>query len=282
MRLVRTNPARLIAPVALGLALLALLRPTLAHAVDVWSTTEEFSYGFLILPVAGALVWWRRAAIRAAIGRGSAWGLAITLGALMVYVAAWRMGIHALAGLAVSPLLWGVVVYLWGWGAARELAFPIGFLAFGLCVFRGLLDSVGFALQQVTAVGAADVVASLGVPVVRDGLSLTSRHFNFVVAEGCSGMSSLVSLAALAALWTYAAKGSGPARLAVLASVVPLVILANSLRVALVLLVADAFGQDAALGYFHGLSSLVLFGVALAGLIAISRTVRCRPFGLAA
>jgi exosortase len=281
MRLIPSAPQRLSAPAAL-VALLVLLWPALAHAVDVWSTTEEFRYGFLILPMAGLLVWWRREQVARSVGVGTVWGLVITIGALAVYVAAWRMGIHALAGLAVSPLVWGVVVYLFGWRTGQALAFPIGFLVFGLCVFRGLLDSVGFALQHVTAVGAADIVTSLGIPVVRDGLFLTSNRFNFVVAEGCSGMSSLVSLVALAALWTHAAKGSVAARLAVLLSVVPLVIVANSLRVAIVLLIADVLGQDAALGYFHSLSSLVLFGVALIGLVAISRTVRCRPFGLAA
>jgi exosortase len=232
--------------------------------------------------VSAALVWFRRKHVADSVGTGSVWGLVIGLGALAVYAAAWRMGIHALAGLAVSPLIWGVVVYLCGWRTGQVLAFPIAFLVFGLGVFRGLLDTVGFALQQVTAVGAANIVGSLGVPVIRDGLILTSSRFNFVVAEGCSGMSSLVSLVALAALWTYAARGSMAARLAVLLSVVPLVIVANSLRVAIVLLVADAFGQDVALGYFHSLSSLVLFSVALIGLVAISRTVRCRPFGFAA
>jgi exosortase/archaeosortase family protein len=63
----------------------------------------------------------------------------------------------------------------------------------------------------------------------------------------------------------------------VLLSVAPLTIAANSTRVALVLLVANLFGQEAALGFFHGASSLVLFGLALSGLLAISRVVGCRP-----
>jgi exosortase/archaeosortase family protein len=90
-------------------------------------------------------------------------------------------------------------------------------------------------------------------------------------------MSSLVSLLALAALWTYAARGSLAGRSAVILATIPLVVLANSTRVALVLLVASHFGQDAALGFFHGASSLVLFGMALSGLILVSRVVGCKP-----
>jgi exosortase/archaeosortase family protein len=51
---------------------------------------------------------------------------------------------------------------------------------------------------------------------------------------------------------------------------------ANTTRVTLVLLLANWMGQDAALGFFHGASSLVLFGVAMVGLVLVSRMVGCR------
>jgi exosortase len=133
-----------------------------------------------------------------------------------------------------------------------------------------------------TAVGAAGLAQGMGVPVVRDGLVLSSERFAFIVADTCSGMSSLVSLLALAALWTYAAQGRLTARAIVVLSVAPLTIAANSLRVALVLLVAEHFGQASALGFFHGASSLVLFGLALGGLLVVSRLAGCRPLGLVA
>jgi exosortase len=186
------------------------------------------------------------------------------------------MGINALGGIAISPLLFGTVVYLWGWRAARVVAFPIAFLVFGLGLYRGLLNSVGFALQNITATGAAFAGQALGLHIVREGLVIQSQTFAFVVAEACSGMSSLLSLLALAALWTYATRGSQLSRAAVLLSVLPLVLLANTTRVTLVLLVANWFGQDAAIGFFHGASSLVLFGLALGGLLLISRLVGCK------
>jgi exosortase len=262
---------------ALAVATLAVVYPAFAHAIDVWTTTEEFSYGFLIPPVSALVIWWRRDQLRAAIGRGSTIGLAIAGPSLLVAILGERIGIHAIGGLAVSPLLFGAAVFLWGWRAGGVLAFPFAFLAFGLGVFRGLLDTVGFALQGITAFGAGTLAPVLGVPVIRDGLVLSSDRFAFIVADTCSGMSSLVSLLALAALWVYAARGSLTGRMAVLLSVVPLTILANSLRVTLVLVVAHWFGQDAALGFFHGASSLVLFGFALGGLLVVSRVAGCKP-----
>jgi exosortase len=191
-----------------------------------------------------------------------------------------RTGIHVLAGAAVSPLLIGVAAYLWGWGAARIVAFPSAFLIFGLGLYRGLLNSVGFALQDVTAVGAAWAGRIIGLDVVRDGLVLHSATatpaYAFVVAQACSGMSSLLSLLALAALWMYSTRGSLPGRVAVFAAVLPLVVIANTVRVTLVLRVGASFGEDAALGFFHGASSLILFGLALMGLLLVSRIVGCK------
>lgn len=260
----------------LALATAVFVWPTVAHAMGVWQTVEEFSYGYFILPISGALVWWRRRALQASLGRGEVAGLVVAAAAAATVVLAPRIGINALAGAAVSPLLWGGAVFLWGWRAGRIVAFPAAFLVFGLGVYRGLLSSVGFALQGVTASGAATLGRALGLGVVQDGLVLRADAFAFVVAEQCSGMSSLLSLLALAVLWAYVARGALPARVALVLSVLPLVVVANVTRVTLVLLVASMFGQEAALGFFHGASSLALFGVAVGGLLLLSRGLQCR------
>lgn len=267
---------QVVPPLLCAVAAAVLCWPAFAHAYEVWSTTEEFSFGFLVPPVSVFLVWLHRAELRRNLGAGANAGLIIVGGALVVYLLAHRVGINAIAGLAVVPLLWGCVVYLWGWKAVRVLAFPIGFLAFGLGLFRGLLDTVGFAMQDFTAAGAAAVTGAAGLGVVRDGLILRANEFAFVVAEPCSGMSSLVSLLALATLWTHVAQGRIGARFAVIAAVLPIVLLANTTRVSLVLLIASTHGQEAALGFFHGTSSLLLFGLALVGLFSISRVVGCK------
>jgi exosortase len=250
--------------------------PAFAHAIGVWSTTEEFGFGFLVPPVSIFLLWLRRSELRRSVRAGADAGLIVVVCALLVYVLAHRVEINAVAGLAIVPLLLGCVIYLWGWRAAGVLGFPIGFLGFGLGLFRGLLDTVGFAMQGLTATGAGLVTQMAGLGIAREGLVLRTNDFSFVVAEPCSGMSSLVSLLALAALWTHLSQGKLPARIVILASVLPIVLLANTIRVSLVLLIASTHGQEAALGYFHGASSLVLFGLALAGLLFISRVVGCK------
>jgi exosortase len=277
----RQDRGALTARLALVLSLTVLLWPAVGHAIEVWSTDEEFTYGFLVIPIAIGILWWRRAALRASLGRGSAWGLGLVVLGVLLTLLSRRIGINALAGIAVTPLLIGVVWYLWGARAARVVAFPCIYLIFGLGLYRGLLSSVGFGLQELTAHGAGWAGQTLGLPVLRDGLILHSSSaaptaFAFVVAQACSGMSSLLSLLSLAALWIYATRGPGSGKAIVLLGVAPLVIMANTTRVTLVLVVGATLGQDAALGFFHGVSSLLLFGIALSGLLGLGRIVGCR------
>lgn len=274
------TPATLRVSVPAGFASLAaaaLIVPVLAHAVGVWTTTEEFSFGYLIVPIALALAWRRLPAALRARTRGPNSALIVVVLALAAYVVGYRVAINALAGAAIGPLLFGVTAYAWGWRSARLLAFPIGYVAFGFALYRGLLDSAGFAMQGATAALAAPIAQSLGVAVVGDGLVLRLGEFAFIVSEACSGMSSLVSLLALGALWAHLCEAPLWKRIVLIASVVPAALAANSLRVAAVLWIASGFGQDAALGFFHGASSLILFGVALAGMLATSWVLRCRP-----
>ena len=261
---------------ALGIVTAFVCGPALAHAVDVWSTTEEFSFGFLVIPVAAVLAWPRRRLLLDGPAAGSALGLGVVVVALGTYVLAERVGINAVAGLAIPPMLWGMVLYLRGWKAARALALPIGYLEFGLGLYRGLLDSVGYALQGVTASAATLGAGALHLGVWRDGLVLHGSGFSLIVAQPCSGMSSLVSLLALSTIWVSLATGPLVARAIVVAAVLPIVIVANSARVTLVFAVASAFGPDAALGFFHGASSLVLFGFAVLGLLGVGRLVGCK------
>jgi exosortase len=269
----------------IGLALLgALLWPVLAHAATIWAGHEELSFGFAVPPVAALLIarrWSRLLEVcRQDGGRGSPAGLLVVVAALAALLLAQRLWAKSPAAYAAGLLLWGAAVYLWGWRAGRILAFPLGLLAFGLGLQPTLISPVAFALQGLTARGAALVAQGIGLPVIHQGLVLQTLSpagwSSFVVADVCSGMSSLLALTTLAALWLHLAAETLRARVVVLLSVVPLVLGANSVRVTLVLVIATLAGDEAALGFLHGASSLVIFGLTLSGLLLVARLAGCR------
>lgn len=267
-------PAAAIAAVAaVGLA----YAPAAEHAVGVWSSDSEFSFAFLVPPIAVALVAMRWRRIVAAAGAGHQLGLVLLVAGLVALVAGARADVHALAGASLLPVVLGAVVYAHGVGPARLLALPVGLVAGGLALYRGLLSSVGFALQQVTATAAAGAASALGTPVRRSGVDLFSGNLHLVVAESCSGMDSLLALLCLGALFVGAAEAPPLRRGALMALVLPIIVVANVVRVTLVLLLSRPFGAAAAEGLRHEFLSASLFLAATLLFLAAGLFLRCVP-----
>ena len=98
-------------------------------------------------------------------------------------------------------------------------------------------------------------------------------HDEMTLERACFRVRALL---ALAGVWAYVVRGSAVARIAVIASVLPLVVVTNTTRVVAVMLIAQGFGEDAALGFFHTASSILLFSMALLGMLYVSRMSGCR------
>jgi exosortase/archaeosortase family protein len=60
-------------------------------------------------------------------------------------------------------------------------------------------------------------------------------------------------------------------KLTIILSSIPLALAGNIMRITSVLAVANKYGQNTAMNYFHDVSSLILFSVVLMGLFLIGR-----------
>jgi len=247
------------------------------HAVGVWSVDQELSFGFLVPPSAAALVWLRWRRLRSSLSSGSGVGLVALTTGLLLLVAGFRSGIHALAAASLLPTMMGATAYLYGVPAARVLFPATAFTTAGLSLYRGLLAPLGFALQELTARGSAALAALGGVPVKRSGVDLFVGGAHFVVAESCSGMDSLLALMSLGFLVVALASAAWPQRLLLLALVVPVVLGANVLRVTTVLALSQPFGAAAGEGLPHQALSAAVFLTASLVLWLACVILRCQP-----
>lgn len=254
-----TISGSLVAALVVAAVLALVYLPTFAHALEVWTTDEEFSFAILVPPISLGLLWLRRASIRRSLGRGSNWGLLGVAGGLLMLLVSVRLGVHFIGGASFIVTALGAVAYLYGLPTTRVVTFPVAFLAYGLVLYRGLLNSLGFTLQGITAHASAGAATLVGVPVRREGVDLFVGQFHFVVAEACSGLSSLLALLCLGTLIVGLARTSLIRRLLLLVLVVPIVLVANIVRVTLVLSLAQSFGLGVAYGFVHEFFSIALF-----------------------
>lgn len=231
-------------------ALFVLYAPVFVETAHIWFTDAYAAHGFLIPFLTGLLVWWRRHEIAAAPRGFNAWGWALLLGGLLLEMIAWYARIRVFAMLSLVPVLLGVSLLLGGSRRTRILLFPLLFLGFAAPLPTWLVQPVSFPIQNISCQAAAWSVQQIGIPIAREGFTVgLSNGSALEVAEECSGFRKTLTVTVFACF--YASLFALPLwkQTALTLLAIPLAIVANILRVAGLILAADAWG----IGGVHGL-----------------------------
>jgi exosortase len=260
---------------ALALILVAfgvLYRDVIALLVQNWGG-EDFSHGYLIVPVALYFVWDRRAKLTAAPPNPSHVGLLVLLASVGVLVVSVLGAAVFLARLSMLGVLAGIVLYLYGWRHLKLLAFPIAFLLLMIPIPTILFNKIAFPLQLVASRFGELALTAVGIPVLREGNVITLSNMTLEVAEACSGIRSLVSLLAFAIVLGYLSDRRPWARVVIAVASVPVAIVANGVRVAATGIAAYRIGPEAAQGMLHTFSGWLVFVVAVILLGGLQRLI---------
>lgn len=242
---------------------------TLTMLWQTWSTNDNYSHGPLIPATSLVLVWLRREKLLALPVRPAPAGLAlVALGCLMQVVGV-RADVFALQGWALLPVLFGLSLAFLGVPMTRMLAFPIGYLGFMLTFPPVVMNTLSYALKEISVDASAGAAMALGVPLEREGMSLFLETGELRVEDPCSGLRSLLALLATGTLFAYFQKGGAWRRAAVLLGALPIAILGNAVRLLLVILAAERRGVVWASGPFHDMTGYVVYAVALAALLGV-------------
>lgn len=269
-------------PVAAGLLLLYV--PVFYDFARGHWQSEEHAHGPVILAVVLWLLWRRRGALLAAApDRAPAAGLAVLLVGLFFYVIGRALDITIFEAGALAPLLAGIVLAMRGWPALRALWFPIVFIAFAVPLPGMLVDALTGPLKEQVSDIVERVLYAAGYPVARNGVTLTVGQYQLLVADACSGLGSMFSLAALGLLYLYLARHkSALHNVLMLASTVPIAFVANVIRVLVLVLITYHLGDEAGQRFLHGAAGMLLFVSAFLMFIALDGLLlRVHPKGSA-
>lgn len=250
---------------------------TLAMLWETWSTNDNYSHGPLIPATSLVLVWLRRDRLRALAVRPEARGLALVALGCAMQVVGVRADVFALQCWALLPLLFGLSLAFFGVAVTHMLAFPILYLGFMLTFPPVVMNTLSFALKEISVSASVAVAKTLGVALERDGMSILLATGELRVENPCSGLRSLLALLATGTLFAYFQKGGPLRRLAVLLAATPIALLGNVARLVLVILAAERRGVIWASGTFHDLTGYVVYAVALAALLGLRTLLTPKP-----
>ena len=174
------------------------------------------------------------------------------------------------AGVAFPVIVTGIVGAVYGSRPLKIAAVPIALLIFAVPFPEHAIGMVAMPMQKISAIITGKVAPLLGLQVVQQGINLNLHGFNFVVAEECSGMHSLVALLLTGVVLVELSQLHKYRKALSIAIIPPIVLLANVVRLTVVLLIAEYFGPGLALGSVtHGFSDIIVYLAAVLGFILI-------------
>lgn len=260
------------------------------------ATNPELYFCYVVPVIVGFLVYRQRAELAALPLRGTWWGLAPAAVAVVFFWLGYKVDTGYLGFASIQFMSAGLILLLGGPAWMRALMMPWLLLVFAWPMLP-LESIVATPLRSFTAQLAGFILNHIGVPVVREGTGLYSApdlaqhlqigdRFRLDVANPCSGIRSLSSLAMISVLYgVLALKGWLP-RLVLFLSSIPLAVTGNLVRLILLALGSVWFGQDFAVGsvhdevqkesFYHELAGYVVFAVALAGMFALASALEGR------
>ena len=266
--------SRTLAAAGLVLGALALVFwQVFVRLYDAWSNDGNYSHGFRIIPLALYFAWERREQFAAAPIKSSTFGLVVLLGSLAVLMAGLLGAELFLSRIAIVGTVTGIVLYLYGWRRLQVLAFPIAFLLLMIPIPAIIFQQIAFPLQLFASQFGEFCMSAAKIPVLREGNVLILANTSLEVAEACSGIRSLISLITLAIVFGYFSDPRTWVRIAIVASAIPVAIIANGARVAGTGIAAQYYGPEAAQGFFHEFSGWVVFVVAFLLMLAVHRLI---------
>ena len=243
--------------------LLLLFAPTMLWLWGRWTMSIWHNgHGIIIALVVGYLVWVELRKQRDLPISSNPWGFAILIPALVLHMLDTSMHSQLLSAFALFLSLPGLSLLFLGTERTKAIIFPLSTLFLTLPIPLFLTESIHLALRHIAADSVAWLLPFFGVPVFATGTLLEIPNGSLLVADACSGFSTLYATITVAILTAYLCPVAHR-KILVLLIAIPLAIGVNIVRVLLLTLLVHWVGLDVLKTSAHEISGLLTFAVAL-------------------
>jgi exosortase len=245
-----------------------LYRQIVLELVQDWMRDDNYSHGFLIVPIALYFAWERRHKFFKAERRPSFMGLLIIIPAVI----AAALDMHVFVNrIALWACILGALLFLQGWPRVKVMLLPVLFLLLMIPIPAIIFNPIAFPLQLLSSRFGEWTLATCQIPVLREGNVIQLANTSLEVAEACSGIRSLISLLTMAIVYGYFIESRVWIRVVLALASIPIAIAANACRVAGTGVASHYYGPEAAQGFFHTFSGWIVFIVAFMMLFIFHR-----------
>ncbi len=246
-----------------------------AHA---WNAKNDMLHGWAIPVGFGVMgfIGWQRS--RSEPVAPAFWGLIPLFFGIGLYLLSARALQPRLALIGLPFLILGILLFLFGTKVTRHFVFPSFFWYFAIPI-PGILQATAL-LQVVVTKVCYQTGVLVGMPLMVEGntIFVGDQQAGFDIAEGCSGVRSLMALAMIAAIYANYTQKPLWKKAVLFATSLPLALIGNFGRIFTILLLAQVgFGEFASQTYHDWAGMLIFFPIALCGLFAMDKLLNPGP-----
>ncbi len=223
---------RVVAAAALVLvgALAWSFHSSFAYLMRRWEDSN-YSHGWLIIPIAAAILWQRRDRLAGVEVKPAWWGLAPLAALLALRAYLYEKNEQWMEAALIPAVVGAAVLTVGGWRVFRWALPAVVYLGFILPLPNSLDDKLAAPLQTVATLGSVEVLQILRTPVLADGNVIYIGGQHVEVAEACRGLSMLLSFAALITAMMILFRRPLAVQIVLAASIIPIALFCNIIRI---------------------------------------------------
>ena len=245
-----------------GVGIWLLFPMNLEHLVLRWTRDAGWSHGFVVPLISLVFVRSKWHILRQLQPAGSWVGLGVVLVAVCGQVLFRATALEHMSFLSIPLLLYGVLLFVFGWEYMKILWLPVGFLVFALPPPATLYVAMTTPMQQIAAELGVQLLPLFGGEGVRSGTVIDvifgTQRTQLFVAQACAGMRLLVAFFALAVALGYSTDRPMWQKVTLAVCALPIAILCNGLRVTMTGVLSVKVSPVWAEGDAHGFFGLAM------------------------
>jgi exosortase len=248
--------------------------PVYPNLFDAWMNDSNNSHGLLVPIISAFFIWRLIPLLQELPKKPDVRGLLILVAALTLYLLSYAGGIAVVSRAMIVFSLVGLVLYNYGPAVLKLLYFPLLFMLFMVPVPISIMGLVSLPLQRLATDIAAVVITFFSIPVYQEGNMLYFVQTQLEVAEACSGIHSIMALVMLGTVFVYMNPMTHKGKIVLMASTIPIAMIANIVRVTGTGIMAHFYGAKVARGFLHDFSGMVVFIFGLALLMVTYKVIQ--------
>jgi len=268
-----------LASIAFGIVFY-LFYPTLKTIALICYNDDDYSHG-LLLPFVGLYMIWdsrerivsrfRKAGVLPEQNQESTgrYEYNLFIPTIFLFIGLFLLAVGEISGISFTawiaffPSILALIYLVFGRTTTLCLSPAILLLYMAKPLPDSFVVRLFWPLQVFAAKVSAATLSALDVPVHLSGNVIEIPAMKLLVEEACSGMRSCMALLTLALIVIYFVQLSWFSRAAMAALAIAVAVVINVFRVALTGLLAHFYDPEAATGFFHTFSGLIVFVVGL-------------------